>query len=170
MPLAVLEQAHSMSVPGRVVFGEQRQAPAFSQLLPLYWVEPRPEKILGEIGCSCDADKPLYARGSGERDEQHDPPAHARAHEDLPPLRQRIDHRNCIFRPAPDRADRRLTARSTAAKMVEAHKGLSSAAAIIFEIQCLVPAHVGMEATQKDNSGGFSDEPVVGNCCSITAC
>src|SRR5215831_1590852 len=78
--LAVLEQARSIGVSGTVVFGGQRHRAGFLQLLPLCWVEPRPEKILGEIGRRRDADKPPYARGSGERGEQHDPSTHARPH------------------------------------------------------------------------------------------
>src|ERR1700758_3231795 len=130
MTLAVLAYPEPIGVAGRGVLGRQCNAASVAQLTALSWAQSRPNEVLGEIGRRGDPNESVDARRPGERREQHDPPAHARPHEDLPPFGHRIENGDRILCPAADRAERDIAARSTVAEIVESHIGVSAAAAI----------------------------------------
>jgi len=85
---------------------------------------------------------------------QHDPAAHARTHQDLSPLGQRIEDRRRIFSPSANSAKADVAARGAVAEIVKAHKGAAAAAAKILEIQRLGAGHVGAEAAEENNPRG----------------
>ena len=92
MAAAVFEQAKPMGVANRVVLRGQGDRAGFPKLLALRRIEPRPDEILGEVGCRSDPDERVNSVDSRERGEQHDPAAHARADQDLSTLGQRIEN------------------------------------------------------------------------------
>jgi hypothetical protein len=169
MALAVLEQPEPIVVTGWVVFGRQGDRAALAQFLLLRQAEPRPYEILGEIGRRGDTDESANTFGSGKCHEHHDPPAHARSHEDLRAFGQRIENRNRVLCPAADGAQGDIAARSAVAEVVEAHESPASATAIILKKQRLGAGHVGTEPAEKDDTWGRSGDPVVGDCCTTGA-
>jgi len=169
MALAVLEHPEPIGVAGWVVFGRQGDRAALAQLLMLRRTEPRPHEVLSEIGRRGNADQGVNAFGSGECREHHDPPAHARSHEDLRAFGQRIEHRHRVLCPAADGAQGDIAARSAVAEVVEAHESPASATAIIPKKQRLGAGHVGTEPAEEDDARDRSGKPVVGDCCTAGA-
>ena len=167
MPPAVFEQAERKSVTSQIVFRGQRDRAGFATLFPLRCVESRPEEILGKVGCGGDADERVDPLGSRERGKQHDPPAHARADENLLTLGQRIENGDRILDPAADSPQGEITARYAVSEIIEANIGQPAAPAIFLEKRGLGSSHVGAEAAEEYNARGPAGEPPVGDCCTI---
>jgi hypothetical protein len=74
MTAAVFEQAKPIGVANRVVSRGQGDCAAFPKLLALRRIEPRPDEILGEVGCGSDPDERVDSLDSRERGEQIQPP------------------------------------------------------------------------------------------------
>ena len=132
-----------------------------------------PLQALGEIGRGSDADQPRDPLGPCQRGEQHQPPPHRRADQDLRPLGQRVDHREAVFGPAADGAIAKIAIRSAMAAVVEADEALSALTGQRLEIERLRALHIRAETTQKHQSGrGMAClwcEPVVDQSCPVGA-
>jgi hypothetical protein len=125
---------------------------------------------LRKIGRRRDADQRGDALRARQRREQHDPAAHAGAHQDLRALGQRVDHGHRVVAPAADRAGGEIAAGSAMPEIVEAQISAPVAAAIFVKEHGLGAGHVGAEAAEKDDAGRCAREPLVGNCGAIRPC
>src|SRR5215813_4470116 len=126
----VFEQTELIRVAGRVVSRGQSNRAVFAKLVALRRVKPGPDEILGEVRGGSNSHERVDSLDSRQSGQQHDPPAHARADQDLSPIGQRIDNLDRVLYPATDRPQGNVAAGRAMPEIIETHIGVSAATAV----------------------------------------
>ena len=131
------------------------------------FIELRPHQILGEIGRGRDAEKSRDTRGSCQGREQHDPSAHARAHNNLRTFGDLVENRDGVVLPSTDRAVPELARGRTVPEVVEPHERPPHFPTVRIEGDSLGAGHVGIETAAKDDAGRLAGMAVIGDCGAV---